>query len=484
MDELMQKRHGAYYSPNAVVQSLVRWAVRRETDRLIDPSCGDGRFLLPHPLSVGVEQDPEAARIVHSRVPGSLIHQGDFFSWAQKTKERFDCAAGNPPFIRYQRFSGQVRQAALDVCSAQGAKLSSLSSSWAPFIVATGALLKPGGRMAFVVPAEIGHAPYARPVLEYLTSHFGLVQIVAVRRKLFPELSENCWLLFADGFGARSNRIELSILDQFVFSAAPPPVTVCVSLEELSRWNFRIRPFLLNGQVLDLYRRKLENGGTYRLGDAAKVGIGYVSGDNDFFHLRPSEANLWRIPRPLLQPTVRNGRRLAGKSITASVVQGWIRDDDSVLLLRLRRQEPLPDPVLRYIDSAGGEKARGAYKCRNREPWYVVPDVTIPDGFLSYMSSHSPNLVENCAGCAGTNSVHMVRLTGKVSFQDLQKAWAKPLTVLSCELEGHPLGGGLLKMEPREAARVAIAGGERNTSGECTLIEEGIETMRRWRDHE
>ena len=49
---------------------------------------------------------------VHQRVPGSLIHEGDFFAWAARTNERFECAAGNPPFIRYQRFSGEVRRQA------------------------------------------------------------------------------------------------------------------------------------------------------------------------------------------------------------------------------------------------------------------------------------------------------------------------------------------------------------------------------------
>ncbi|MBX9736561.1 MAG: N-6 DNA methylase, partial [Phycisphaerales bacterium] len=161
-----QKATGAYYTPDAVVRSLVSWATRRASDRMLDPSCGDGRFLVAHTNSVGVEQDSLACQAVHARAPGSLIHQGDFFAWASQTHERFDCAAGNPPFIRFQRFTGQVREAALRLCRRHGAEFSSLSSSWAPFMVATATLLKPGGRMAFVVPAEIGHAPYAAPVLE------------------------------------------------------------------------------------------------------------------------------------------------------------------------------------------------------------------------------------------------------------------------------------------------------------------------------
>lgn len=55
--------------------------------------------------------------------------------------------------------------------------------------------------MAFVVPAEVGHAPYAAPLLDYLVENFATVHVVAVREKLFPHLSEDCWLLFTDGHG-------------------------------------------------------------------------------------------------------------------------------------------------------------------------------------------------------------------------------------------------------------------------------------------
>ena len=55
------KANGAYYTPDAVVRSLVSWAVRDETDAMLEPSCGDGRFLMGHVNAVGVEQEPRAA---------------------------------------------------------------------------------------------------------------------------------------------------------------------------------------------------------------------------------------------------------------------------------------------------------------------------------------------------------------------------------------------------------------------------------------
>src|SRR4051812_1330444 len=87
------KQSGAYYTPADVVASLVSWAVRSPGDRLLDPSCGDGRFLALHQNSVGVEQDAKAAAFAQAHLPGRTIYLEEFFSWAGRTNERFECAA-------------------------------------------------------------------------------------------------------------------------------------------------------------------------------------------------------------------------------------------------------------------------------------------------------------------------------------------------------------------------------------------------------
>jgi adenine-specific DNA-methyltransferase len=448
---------------------------------MLDPACGDGRFLAAHDRSIGVELDPESSRISRLRSPGSLIHQGDFFAWAGRTSERFECAAGNPPFIRYQSFAGETRQSALALCARHGARFSALTSSWAPFMVATATLLKPGGRMAFVVPAEIGHAPYASPVLEYLLDHFDRIQVIGFQRKIFPELSEDCWLLFADGFGGSADSILLSTMSDFEYMVEPPRSDRRVPRREWKWWNRRLRSFLLPDDVRHLYQQTVENGESAPLGKVAKVGIGYVTGDNDFFHLRPSEAEDAGIPEDLLKPTVRNGRSLRGSAVTPGQVQQWRAQDEPNFLLRLGPGQILSPPLRRYLDSPAGHRARESYKCRNRDPWYAVPQVVTPDAFLAYMCGKGPALVANHAGCTGTNSVHMVIMTGGMKVRDLQNVWSKPLTQLSCEIEGHPLGGGMLKLEPREAGRVVLDLADSRPNRDLETINEGIAVMRQWR---
>lgn len=482
--ELSQKRSGAYFTPDEVARTLVGWAVRRESDRLLDPSCGDGQFLTTHRNCVGIEQNPSSAHLAIARAPSALIHEGDFFAWAGETAERFECAAGNPPFIRYQTFKGEMRRSAIALCERLGATFSGLSSSWAPFLVATAGLLKPSGRMAFVVPAEIGHAPYAAPLLEYLVGSFTQVQIVAVRDKLFPTLSEDCWLLYASGHGGQARHIDFTVVDRFKPSKNPPKATTQIDLEEWRGvWNRRLRPYILPASTRTLYGAIALDPASRRFGDFAQVGIGYVSGDNDFFHLRPSDAERWKIPAEFLLPSLRNGRAMPSQQITKATVAQWKRSDEQVMLLRLTRGQEIPVSVRRYLDSSAGREARMGYKCRNRSPWYAVPDVQVPDFMMSYMSGRATNLVRNTAGVTCTNSVHSVRVRDKEAAAKVLPHWSSPFVRLSCELEGHALGGGMLKLEPREASRILFPVSENLIGGHDEALSDAIATLQRWRHY-
>ncbi len=477
------KMKGAYYTPEAVARSLIAWVVREPNDCVLDPACGDGRFLAVHPKAMGVESDSAAATQAGQRAPWASIHEGDFFEWASGTDRRFECAAGNPPFIRYQTFKGEVRNRALALCARHGARFTGLASSWAPFIVAASTLLKPGGRIAFVVPAEIGHAPYARPVIDYLISHFGSVHIIAIKTKLFPDLSEDCWLLHAEDFGCSTSTISFTALEQFSPSDEPPKTAIAIDVDEWRRdWNSRLRPFLMSKSIRAAYREFARKPGTATLGSVAYIGIGYVTGDNDFFHLRPSQIDALKIPPQFLHSSVRNGRALPPDRLAHSMVQKWWRDDEPILLLKLPKSGTVPNEVRRYLDSADGHTARLAFKCRSRDPWYSVPDVIVPEYFLSYMTGTKPLLVANDAGCVCTNSVHAVRLKSSAVAPTLVESWRNPIVELSCEIEGHPLGGGMLKLEPKEAARVLLpASRSRPSPAIDELIAEGIRQMREWR---
>ena len=182
-----------------------------------------------------------------------------------------------PPVHSVSAVTGATRQTALEYCRRLGIVFSGLSSSWAPFIVAAASKLRAGGRIAFVVPAEIGHAPYARPLMDYLVANFGSVHLVAIKEKIFPRLSADCWLPLTTqvvtGRHCRSSK-----------DSTPTGCRPCLISVEDVQWRGRLRP-LLPARIRSLYERMAADPGAVRLGRIA-LAIGYVSGANRFFHLR------------------------------------------------------------------------------------------------------------------------------------------------------------------------------------------------------
>jgi hypothetical protein len=74
------------------------------------------------------------------------------------------------------------------------------------------------------------------------------------------------------------------------------------------------------------------------------------------------------------------------------------------------------------------------------------------------MSGEMPRLVTNTAGLVAPNTVHLVRFLDGCDANTYAASWRNSLTKLSCEMEGHALGGGLFKIEPSEAERILVVG--------------------------
>ena len=167
-----------------------------------------------------------------------------------------------------------------------------------------------------------------------------------------------------------------------------------------------------------------------------------------------------------------------------STVRRWLREDRPTLLLRIHKGQDLPGSVAAYLRTSRARDASEAYKCRTREPWYVVPDVKIPDFFLSYLSGRKVSLVRNSARCACTNSLHTVRIKNNIALRRIHAARRSPLFQLSCEIEGHPLGGGVLKLEPREACNILVPNVPSFVDTDTPIIKDGIAALQSWRHYD
>jgi len=123
------------------------WAIRSATDRVLEPSCGEAAFLLAAAARlgtfgaadrsgqlVGVEVHADSAataeRLVAAAGHSASVQVGDFFDLpVQRT---FEAVIGNPPFVRYQDFTGASRAAGRRAALSGGVGLSGLAISDRP----------------------------------------------------------------------------------------------------------------------------------------------------------------------------------------------------------------------------------------------------------------------------------------------------------------------------------------------------------------
>lgn len=462
----LQKALGAFYTEEPAASRLVNWAICEGSERVLDPSCGDGVFLsaahsrllrlgCDAPRVYGVDISADTLRLAHERVQQAQLLHNDFFDLTPQSMPVFDCVVGNPPFIRYQTFNGDKESKGHKRASEAGVNLPRLASSWAPFLLHASRFLRPGGRLAMVMPSELGHAMYARDVLRFLVSNFRHVAVEMFRDKLFNDLSQSTVLLFCDGYGESCRTLLVVSADDLQGNGRQ---TVKADIAAVKSGRFRFTHYLIPDATRQLYRELAGDRRVQRLGEVADVGIGYVTGANDFFHMSLEESDRWDIPKRFLRPCVLNLRGIKDVEYTRHYWKAMRERGEKVYLLALpvAPKDALPpalEPYLRYGE-ANGLAAR--YKCRIRQFWYAVPHVRIADAFLSYMSGEQPLLVTNAANLVAPNTVHVLRFARNCDPLSYAASWRSSLTRLSCELEGHALGGGLFKLEPSEAENVLV----------------------------
>jgi adenine-specific DNA-methyltransferase len=141
-----QKHRGAFFTPRPLAQFLSDWAIRDANDAILEPSCGEAIFLeaagrrieiISHANNRagvnlrGIEIHKPSADRATARLAelGYLLNVecNDFFDVAPTAT--YDAVLGNPPFVRYQSFSGDARIKALKAALAQGVTLRRLSAS-------------------------------------------------------------------------------------------------------------------------------------------------------------------------------------------------------------------------------------------------------------------------------------------------------------------------------------------------------------------
>ncbi|MFG1607182.1 class I SAM-dependent DNA methyltransferase [Actinoplanes sp. NPDC049265] len=490
--DVLRKARGAFFTPEPLARYITDWAIRTPTDRVLEPSCGEAAFLLaavkrmaalragqpghiPAPILDGVELHPESAQAAQSLLVRAGVDArvvcADFFTVAPR--QEYDAVVGNPPYIRYQEFTGEARRRSRAAAFEAGVPLTGLASSWAAFTVHSSLFLKAGGRIGLVLPAELMTVNYAAEVRRFLMSRFRTVRLVLFTERVFPGVLEEVVLLLAEGYDPEgkvgTDQCELIQVQnaESLSSSAVARIWKPESVE--GKWT----PSLLSAEALSAYSGLTGGSDFTVLEQWGDTTLGMVTGNNKFFALsgtRVAELGLQATDLISLSPP--GSSHLRGLTLTDSALKELQRNGAPTFLFR-----PAAEPSeagWRYIEHGEQLNVQTAYKCRVRKPWWRVPMVPPADLLLTYMNADTPRLCTNRARTHNLNSVHGVYLKPslkRLGMDLLPLAALNSLTLVGAETVGRAYGGGMLKLEPREADRLPVPSPSLVTSARKSLSE-------------
>jgi adenine-specific DNA methylase len=467
--QTLRKARGAFFTPPEIASFLVDWAIRHADDVVLEPSCGEAAFIVSvfdrllalraapptadqlHGVDIH-EQSVSLASEALAAVGGTAsLTVANFFDY--RATSRFDAVVGNPPYVRYQSFVGESRTKAQEAALAQGVRLGALASSWAPFTVHAASFLKPEGRLALVLPAELLSVNYAAPVRRYLMNRFRRVRLVLFDERVFPGVQEEVVLLLAEGQGPTDHCELVQAKNAGALTALTPHTWTPANVED--KWTAG----LLTANAAEIYQRMLNSGGIESLQAWGETNLGMVTGNNRFFTLNAAAAKELKLKAAeLLHICPPGSRHLRGLGFAD---RAWkdMRDEGARVYLFDPSEKNVSAEALAYIRHGESAGVHNAYKCRVREPWWRVPRVQVPDAFLTYMNADTPRIVTNRSGVAYLNSVHGITYVDdrrQIAMDLLPIASLNSVTLLGSELVGRSYGGGMLKLEPKEGDRLPV----------------------------
>lgn len=486
-----RKLRGGYYTPNKLADFLVRYVAIGAPSSVLEPSCGNGAFFasianhLPGTEVTAFELDAEeaanaAARVGAFGMNGARVYPRDFLSWAvdhlRTSSTRFDAVVGNPPFIRYQYLPPQFQHHAEQIFYSLSCHFTRHTNAWVPFVLASFALLRPGGRMAMVVPAELLHVLHAQSLRNYLGTEAKRVVVIDPAELWFPDTLQGAVLLLAEKKiceGEKSAGVGIYPVRGFDFLNRHPGI-VFESPEPLNgktvegKWT----QALLNAPARTLLEDLNQLDKVHRFGDIADVDVGIVTGANKFFFvddrtIERYELAQWAHPmfgRSEHCPGViyDNQQHEVNRSLGRPTNFLWFKD-------RSVEENPATAMYIRRGEDAAFDTR---YKCRIRALWYSVPSVYATNLGMLKRSHDMPRLILNKLNAFTTDTSYRVRIRRGTPAQ-LVYCFINPLTALSAELEGRHYGGGVLELVPSEIEKLLIPVSE-YTNGNLTRLDVAV----------
>ncbi len=458
------RQTGQFWTPDWIADAMVAYVLGNGANETFDPAVGAGSFfraalrICPDVRLRGSELDAAALDLA---IESGLrttdlrgVEKRDFV--LDPPSGHVPAIVANPPYIRHHRLSVLTKARLRAFCREfLGAPIDGRAGYHVYFLLRALQLLTPGGRLAFIVPADVCEGVFASGMWRVLADRFRIDAVVTFAPKAapFPEVDTNAIILFIANETPRSRYVwalwtegDSDALFRWIGSGFVEKDESCLVIERT----------LTEGLATGLSRAPAPGGQSQNtLGDYARVMRGIATGANDFFFLTAAQVAELRLPQCYLRRAVGRTRDVTDLEFTPSDLERLDAAGRPTYLLALNGG-PLPAAAKRYIEAG---EARGIHQralIATRRPWYKMETRVPPPILFAYLGRRGVRFVRN--------RTDMVPLTGFLCVYprpeyDVEAVWrvlSHPETQANLRLVGKSYGDGAIKVEPRALERLPL----------------------------
>lgn len=478
-NQTKQKLRGGYYTPGDLAQFMSKWILNNGVKEILEPSSGDGNFfksisdvINSHNSEVkitGVELDSDEAikSIERAKEFDNLsvdVNNTDFLEWGLKNynKLKFDAVIGNPPFIRYQYLPKEYQLKAEKIFKLFNLKFTKHTNAWVPFVVLGFEMLKPGGKLAMILPSEIMHVAHAQSLRTYLGKKSEKILILDPKELWFTDTLQGALILFAEK-KKTSNDDSLGLgikeISDRSFSKTDPQnyfeKVHFINGETIKgKWTKAV----LNPTELTLLKEIKESSNVHQFKNIADVDVGLVTGANKYFLISQDEVEKYGLEK-WAHPMFGRSDHCPKMIYDSGQHQLNIKKGlpTNFIWFDVDSYDELDDDAKKYVKIGEREKYHERYKCRVRQPWFKVPSVYATEIGMLKRAHDFPRLILNKKGAYTTDTAYRIStIDKKVSSHELVFCFVNSFTALTSELEGRFYGGGVLELVPSEIEKTFI----------------------------
>lgn len=457
------REKGQFWTPDWVADAMVAY-VAAHADLVFDPATGGGAFLAA--LRRGYPGVHFYGTDIDEKVLGDLIYFGedchvelrDFIQ--NPPRQQFKAIVANPPYIRHHRIDEQTKRFLKQLTGRiAGISIDGRAGLHIYFLMQALHLLEVGGRLAFLVPADICEGKFSKKLWKWVAENFHIEGVATFSEDAapFPTVDTNALIVFIKNETPQSHFAWVKVqqrggeLLHLVKNGFVCQKSAAIFLQKRMLTEALATGFSRPPNHAPVSR--------HQLSDFATVMRGIATGANDFFFLTQAQADKFGLPPEFFKKTVGRTRDVEGDTLNTDDMVRLDKAGRPTLLLSVETPfESLPDSARQYLQMGEDLELPKRALIRQRKPWYKQEKRAVPEMLFAYLGRRSTRFIKNEAKVLPLHCLHCVYTKSKDPQQihALWQALNHPDTLANLHFVSKSYGSGALKAEPQNLAQLSI----------------------------